>query len=406
MKKCWNLTNYKSGHLAEKIALFCLLCKGYWPVQMNYVVGRGTGAGEVDFIVKRGKTLVFVEVKKRGDELQAKTAIHLKNQSRIERTAQVFLSRNPRYASYAIRYDAFLFYPQKFPQHLKNAWRPFLFFLCFLLSGCQIWSGVINVGHSLGVIIADDQPLSQDAKDVEIYLKIRENLAAQEIKTLLDVQVTVFGGRVLLTGALQNLDLISKCVETCWQLEDVKYVYNYIRSNERSFMPSGQSLRNIDLTIQVTSLLGLSANSGIGAAVFVAIVSALFDKNIKPALGVIGSISIGGAVERALNFSDKVSMLSDNGAKTVIVPMDNLPEMSSLPSTILSANSGFLPSLITCSLITLFSCSKSSAGTLSIFVYNGLIAAACIATSLPTTATSAALASVLRPMITPRPMIP
>lgn len=117
--------------------------------------------------------------------------------------------------------------------------------------------------------------------------------------------------------------------------DDIHNVYNYIRSNERSFLPSGQSLRNIDLTIQVTSLLGLSANSGIGAAVFVAIVSALFDKNIKPALGVIGSISIGGAVERALNFSDKVSMLSDNGAKTVIVPMDNLPEMSSLPSTIL-----------------------------------------------------------------------
>ena len=261
MKKCWNLTNYRSGHLAEKIALFCLLCKGYWPVQMNYVVGRGTGAGEVDLIVKRGKTLVFVEVKKRGDELQAKTAIHLKNQSRIERTAQVFLSRNPRYVSYAIRYDAFLFYPKKFPQHLKNAWRPFLFFLCFLLSGCQIWSGVINVGHSLGVIIADDQPLSQDAKDVEIYLKIRENLAAQEIKTLLDVQVTVFGGRVLLTGALPNLDLISKCVETCWQLEDVKYVYNYIRLGDtQGVIASGQeSLSASSIKTQLSLTKGIKS---------------------------------------------------------------------------------------------------------------------------------------------------
>lgn len=117
--------------------------------------------------------------------------------------------------------------------------------------------------------------------------------------------------------------------------DDIHNVYNYIRSNERSFVPNGHSLRNIDLTVQVSSLLGLPASSCIGAAVFVAIVSALFDRNLKPALGVIGSISIGGAVERALNFSDRVSILSDNGAKTIIVPMDNLQEMSTLPSTIL-----------------------------------------------------------------------
>jgi ATP-dependent Lon protease len=33
---------------------------------------------------------------------------------------------------------------------------------------------------------------------------------------------------------------------------------------------------------------------------------------------------IGGAIERATNFTDKVTMLSENGAKSVIVPMDNL----------------------------------------------------------------------------------
>jgi ATP-dependent Lon protease len=56
---------------------------------------------------------------------------------------------------------------------------------------------------------------------------------------------------------------------------------------------------------------------------------------LKPALGVLGNISIGGAVERATNFSDRVSMLSENGAKTVIVPMDNLTELTSIPATVL-----------------------------------------------------------------------
>ena len=52
-------------------------------------------------------------------------------------------------------------------------------------------------------------------------------------------------------------------------------------------------------------------------------------------MGIIGNISIGGAIVRATNFSDKVSLLSENGAKTVLVPMENLQEMATLPATIL-----------------------------------------------------------------------
>ena len=66
-----------------------------------------------------------------------------------------------------------------------------------------------------------------------------------------------------------------------------------------------------------------------------AIVSSVFGRNLKSGLGVIGNISIGGAIERALNFNDHVSMLSENGAKNVLVPMDNLAEMATLPATIL-----------------------------------------------------------------------
>ena len=65
------------------------------------------------------------------------------------------------------------------------------------------------------------------------------------------------------------------------------------------------------------------------------IISSVFSKNLKPALGNIGSISIGGAIERAINFRDKFSILSENGAKTVLEPMDNLAELSTLPTMLL-----------------------------------------------------------------------
>jgi ATP-dependent Lon protease len=117
--------------------------------------------------------------------------------------------------------------------------------------------------------------------------------------------------------------------------EDIRNTYNYIRANESTILSQKHSLSRLDVTVQVTALLGSTQQSGIGSAVFCGIVSSVFGRNLKAALGVIGNISIGGAVERALNFSDRVSLLSENGAKTVLVPMDNLQEMATLPATIL-----------------------------------------------------------------------
>lgn len=117
--------------------------------------------------------------------------------------------------------------------------------------------------------------------------------------------------------------------------EDIKNTYNYIRANERSIMSSTKTLSNLDVTVQVAAMLGSTVHRGIGAAVFTAIISSVFGRTLKAALGVLGNISIGGAIERAANFSDRVSLLSENGAKNVIVPMENLSELASLPQTIL-----------------------------------------------------------------------
>lgn len=100
-------------------------------------------------------------------------------------------------------------------------------------------------------------------------------------------------------------------------------------------MSSTKTLSNLDVTVQVTAMLGATVHRGIGAAVFTAIISSVFGRTLKTALGVLGNISIGGAIERAGNFSDRVSLLSENGARNVIVPMENLPELASLPQTIL-----------------------------------------------------------------------
>lgn len=115
------MNNYKSGHLAEYLALCFLRLKGYRKIALNYFVGRGTGAGEVDIIVCKKKTLIFVEVKKRSCIAEASYAISQTQQKRIRRAAEVFLKNNPQYIGYDIRFDAILFQIPFKICHLKNA---------------------------------------------------------------------------------------------------------------------------------------------------------------------------------------------------------------------------------------------------------------------------------------------
>ncbi|RLA83788.1 MAG: ATP-dependent Lon protease [Epsilonproteobacteria bacterium] len=147
-----------------------------------------------------------------------------------------------------------------------------------------------------------------------------DNLALVRI----EVVTSAGNGKLNITGVSNNL-----------VKENIKNTYQYIKANEKSILNEQHSLSNFDLTIQVTTILGSSISTGIGSAVYLAIVSSIYKKNLKSALAVLGNISVGGAIERANNFADKITMLSENGAKTVVVPMDNLSELSNVPASVL-----------------------------------------------------------------------
>lgn len=114
------MNNYRAGHFAEKLAAFALLLKGYRPLAFNYSGGRGTHAGEIDLIVCRGKTVAFVEVKKRQTLAAAAYAVLPAQRERIRRNAEAFLARSPAYRGYDIRFDVVLVsFPFGF-RHLQN----------------------------------------------------------------------------------------------------------------------------------------------------------------------------------------------------------------------------------------------------------------------------------------------
>lgn len=114
---------YTSGRNAEKIACHFLEKKGYRLIAQNKRCQRGIGANEIDLIMKKNKTLIFVEVKKRHSSNQCAYAITPKAQQRIFRAAEIFIAQNPNFQDYQYRFDALLISDSERPTHILDAWR-------------------------------------------------------------------------------------------------------------------------------------------------------------------------------------------------------------------------------------------------------------------------------------------
>lgn len=121
----WNskMNNHFKGKYAEFLARIYMRLHGFRIVAQNYVTGRGTTAGEIDFVAKRGNLLVFVEVKQRATLDNAAYAIRLEQQQRILRGAQNFVKNNQQYHGCDIRFDAILVTLPLRLRHIPNAWR-------------------------------------------------------------------------------------------------------------------------------------------------------------------------------------------------------------------------------------------------------------------------------------------
>lgn len=110
-------TGYQKGLWAELLAGWYLRLKGYRILAVRYK----TRLGEVDIVAVRAKTVVFVEVKQRSTAVRAKESIHAQNQARVRRAAELYLQKYPRYTGHDVRFDAIVFAPGVWPQHIQNA---------------------------------------------------------------------------------------------------------------------------------------------------------------------------------------------------------------------------------------------------------------------------------------------
>jgi putative endonuclease len=107
----------RQGRRSEALAAWYLRLKG-WRILASRVK---TPRGEVDLIARRGKTVLFVEVKWRRSAAELDLAI---DHYRLRRVAAAAEAIAPRYvrAGDDQRIDVLLLAPGSFPRHIVNAW--------------------------------------------------------------------------------------------------------------------------------------------------------------------------------------------------------------------------------------------------------------------------------------------
>jgi putative endonuclease len=105
------------GLSAESRAAAYLVAKGYRIAARRF----RTPFGEVDIVARRGRALIFVEVKARNTLDAAAESLQVRQQRRIADAAAFWLSLNPHDAQSDIRFDAMLVAPGKIPRHIQAA---------------------------------------------------------------------------------------------------------------------------------------------------------------------------------------------------------------------------------------------------------------------------------------------
>ena len=108
---------YRRGISAETLVAWIMRLRGFLVVARRY----RTPVGEIDLILRRGRLLVFVEVKARSAFETGAEAVTVASRRRIVAAAEQFVARHPRLWRHERRYDIALVARGRLPRFIANA---------------------------------------------------------------------------------------------------------------------------------------------------------------------------------------------------------------------------------------------------------------------------------------------
>ena len=108
------------GRSAEHVAAVFLMLHGHRILARRH----RTPYGEIDIVARRGKRIVFVEVKHRQTREEAEAALRTKQARRVAQAAAHWIKQHPAYAEFEQGFDAVFVLPLMWPILVRDAYQP------------------------------------------------------------------------------------------------------------------------------------------------------------------------------------------------------------------------------------------------------------------------------------------
>jgi len=111
----------RAGRRAEFLAALYLRLRGHSILAKRFKCK----AGEIDLVAKRGKRIIFVEVKQRQSLAAVQESISYRNEQRVMAAAEVFMTKNQALFGHDLRFDAIYLVGRWKLSHMKDAFRAY-----------------------------------------------------------------------------------------------------------------------------------------------------------------------------------------------------------------------------------------------------------------------------------------
>lgn len=112
--------------------------------------------------------------------------------------------------------------------------------------------------------------------------------------------------------------------------ESIETAFRYFKANSRSISAS-ISTTTKDYLMHVQDVNGVGMTSSLSLAAIIAMCSGALNKPVQGQLAVLGSVSIGGTINKVEDFASTLQVCFDAGAKKLLIPMVNAADIATVP---------------------------------------------------------------------------
>jgi len=122
--------------------------------------------------------------------------------------------------------------------------------------------------------------------------------------------------------------------------DGIQTAHTYLKTNT-SRLGLSKNPSDYDLHTQLVNLMGVKEGSEVGMAFFVAMIGALLNKPVQEQLVILGEMSSRGGLQPVGSLTERLQLAMDNGARRVLLPLENKREFVDIPGDVLDKLQNF-----------------------------------------------------------------